>query len=102
MRTHIIAVTALTGSMLLGPFMLAPSQAGRPDFVGATHARAVSAGVSAGGGAQASARPAGRHYTSPSDRGEPAWQGHEDQPYNRQFAINGGCYGYPWERYSLE
>jgi len=51
--------------------------------------------------AQASARPVGRHY-APSDRGEPAWQGHEDQPYNRQFAINGGWYGYPWERYSLE
>jgi hypothetical protein len=48
MRTHIIAVTALAGSMLLGPFMLGPSQAGRsPDFksaVGATHTHAVSAG----------------------------------------------------------
>jgi hypothetical protein len=106
MRTHMVSVTALAGSMLLGPSMLGPSQAGSaPDFknvVGATHARAVSAGMSAGGrvGAQASARPASRHY-APSDRGEPAWQGHEDQPYNRQFA-HGAYYGYPWERYSLE
>ena len=107
MRTHMVSVTALAGSLLLAPVLLGPSQAGgAPDFknvVVATHARAVSAGMFAGGrvGAQASARPASRHY-APSDRGEPAWQGHEDQPYNRQFAINGGWYGYPWERYSLE
>jgi hypothetical protein len=86
MRTHIIAVTALAGSMLLGPFMLGPSQAGRsPDFksaVGATHTHAVSAGGSTGGrvGAQASASPAGRHYTSPSDRGEPAGKGTKISP----------------------
>ena len=105
MRAHIIAATALAGSMLLGPFMLGPSQAGSsPDFkyaVGTTHTHAVSVGASTDGNAQASASPAGRHYTWPSDRGAPAWQGHEDQPHSRQFA-NEAHYDNPSERYSLE
>ena len=108
MRTHMVSVTALAGSLLLAPVLLGPSQAGgAPDFknvVGATHARAVSVGMSVGGRVGGpKLRPALRVATMrPATVASPLGKGTKISPYNRQFAINGGCYGYPWERYSLE